>query len=200
MRKIMKGIGILLIVIGVIWGVVAFTMTTTVETGGETFGSGQYSIKVPKMKVHNLGLMEERRNHLMLSGFIILVGVLLFGFGTLAGTRTISPPTSLPGGAQLAHPGEADSNDLMVQSCISTLSSLGYKVTSPSTDKWAIASLTQDAIFYAYSAEDLRKITTRRVKEHQATQCDELLRRLERFWPNQGLEPTRWPARLMPGR
>ena len=88
----MKGIGILLIVIGAIWGVVAFSMDTTVDTGGETLGSGGYSIKVPKMKVHNLGLMEERRNHLMLSGFIILVGGAAFRFWNPRRNKKALPP------------------------------------------------------------------------------------------------------------
>jgi hypothetical protein len=85
----MKGTGILLIIIGAIWTIIAFNMNTTVESGGEKIGSGAYSIEIPKMKVNNLGLMDERRNHLMFAGLTIVVGVILFGFGALSENRNV---------------------------------------------------------------------------------------------------------------
>jgi len=85
----MKKIGILLIIIGTLWAAMAFNMSTSVNAGGETYGSGEYSIKVPQMRVNNLGLMEERRNHLMFSGLTILIGVMLLGFGTVSENRNI---------------------------------------------------------------------------------------------------------------
>lgn len=83
----MKKIGIVLIIVGMLWATIAFNMSTSVDTGGETFGAGQYSIEVPKMRVNNLGLMEDRRNHLMFAGLTILVGVMLLGFGTVSERR-----------------------------------------------------------------------------------------------------------------
>src|SRR6266516_478379 len=85
----MKGTGILLIVIGAIWTIIAFNMNTAVETGGERIGSGAYSVEIPKMKVNNLGLMEERRNHLMFAGLTIVVGVILFGFCALSDNSNV---------------------------------------------------------------------------------------------------------------
>jgi hypothetical protein len=88
----MKMVGIILTTIGIAWALLAFSMDTTVETGGQRIGSGIYAIDVPKTRVHNLGLMEQRRNHLMIGGVIVLVGVLLLGFGSLS---TPKPPSSI---------------------------------------------------------------------------------------------------------
>lgn len=79
----MRSFGAILAVIGVIWGVVAFNMSTTVGAGGESFGSGEYSIYVPRQEVHNLDLAERRRTHMFVSGVLIVVGSILFGFGSL---------------------------------------------------------------------------------------------------------------------
>jgi hypothetical protein len=81
----MKLIGIIFVVAGLVWAFIAYNMKTTVTTGGETIGSGVFSVYVEKSEVHNLGLMETRRNHLMFAGLSIVVGVVMFGFGSLAG-------------------------------------------------------------------------------------------------------------------
>ncbi len=73
----MKNFGILLLIIGGIWAFIAFNMDTTVTTGGGTYGG----IEIPRMTVNNIGLMDERRNHLIISGLIIIVGIILFVFG-----------------------------------------------------------------------------------------------------------------------
>jgi hypothetical protein len=83
----MRNLGIVLIVVGIIWAIVAFNMDTTVTTGAETYGSGEYAIKVPSVTVNNLGLMERRRNNLMFAGLAILVGVVLVGFGSAKKTE-----------------------------------------------------------------------------------------------------------------
>ncbi len=60
----------LLVAVGVIWGIVAFNIDTTVESG--------------RNRVHNIGMMDERRNHLIVAGVLVLVGAIVFGVG---GTR-----------------------------------------------------------------------------------------------------------------
>ncbi len=80
----MKHFGIGLIVAAIVFAISAFQMDTTVESGGETFGSGEFELTVPKSRVHNIGLMEERRNYLLGSGLAALAGVLLLGFGSLS--------------------------------------------------------------------------------------------------------------------
>ena len=75
----MKSLGILLLVIGALWATVAFNVDTTVETESRYIGDTY----IPSQKVHNLGKMDERRNHLMLSGMLVVVGVMLFGFGAV---------------------------------------------------------------------------------------------------------------------
>lgn len=81
----MKPIGIFFIVAGLVWAAIAYNMKTTVSIGGETIGSGAFSMYVEKNEVHNLGLMETRRNHLLFASLCIVVGVVMFGFGSLVG-------------------------------------------------------------------------------------------------------------------
>lgn len=71
----MRKIGFLLIAIGLVWAAFAFNRDTTVSAGGY-FG-------VPAERVHNIGLMEDRRNETILAGVVFLAGILLVGFGSL---------------------------------------------------------------------------------------------------------------------
>lgn len=80
----MKGVGILLLVVGAIWALVAFNMDTTVTSEAQRYGSGEFAFEVPSVTVNNLGLMETRRNHLMFSGLTMLAGVVLIGFGSIS--------------------------------------------------------------------------------------------------------------------
>ncbi len=61
------------ILTGMIWGFQAYNMETTVMTGGHLV-LGEY---IPSQAINNIGLMDDRRNNLMISGFITLVGVIL---------------------------------------------------------------------------------------------------------------------------
>ena len=63
----MKKISIVMLILGSLWALAAFNFDTTVTTGR---GS----------RVHNIGLMEERRTHLTLSSLVIVVGAILFAF------------------------------------------------------------------------------------------------------------------------
>lgn len=78
MGKSTRNFGVVLIVIGLIWGIVAFNMTTAVETGSHIIGA-----------VHNLDLADKRRTHLMISGLLIVVGTVLFGFGSSQNSPTV---------------------------------------------------------------------------------------------------------------
>jgi|YNPNPStandDraft_1061719.scaffolds.fasta_scaffold158014_2 hypothetical protein len=79
----MKTFGVFLIILGLIGGVFAFQMDTSVSTG--------YSEYSPTGRVSNLSLMEERRTYLMVSGLSILAGVLLFGFGSIRSSGSGEP-------------------------------------------------------------------------------------------------------------
>lgn len=76
----MKIIGIILIVVGLIWAGIAFNSDVTVATGSNSLSR---SYNLPD-RVNNIGLMAERQNHLILSGITIIIGILLFGFGSLS--------------------------------------------------------------------------------------------------------------------
>lgn len=86
----MKQLGLVLVALGLFGAVFAFSMDTTIETGGDTIGSGGFSITLPKSRVHNLGLIEQRRIFLYTSGLVILVGVILFGFGSIQNNLIVS--------------------------------------------------------------------------------------------------------------
>lgn len=73
----MKTLGIVLLMVGSLWALVAFNTDTTVETESLFIGSTY----IPSRQVHNIGKMDERRNHLTLSALVVVVGVILFAFG-----------------------------------------------------------------------------------------------------------------------
>lgn len=66
----MKQLGVILVVLGLIGGGIAYSMPTTVPS---RFG-----------EVVNINLIESRRNHLMMAGLTTLVGVILYGFGSVS--------------------------------------------------------------------------------------------------------------------
>lgn len=79
----MKKFGIVLIFIGSLWAIWAFNMKTTINTGSQFVGS----IYIPDTTVNNIGLMDERRTHLMMASVLIIVGVILYGFGSITQTH-----------------------------------------------------------------------------------------------------------------
>lgn len=85
--------GMVLIIIGLLWLLLAWNMDVSVSTGGRSIGD----YYIPSSRVVNVGLMDDRRNQLMLGGLITLAGVILLGFGSLrvAGAST-PPPAPVP--------------------------------------------------------------------------------------------------------
>ena len=79
----MRNFGFFLAGVGLVWAIYAFNMKTTVSAGGFYAGG----ISIPSQEVHNLGLLEDRRNHLLGAGFTALIGVLLIGFGSMTQNR-----------------------------------------------------------------------------------------------------------------
>ena len=92
-----KFLGILLLIAGLCLGAFAMNMKTTVATESISVG-GSY---IPSREVHNVGLLDSRRNYLFVAGLFVLVGVILLCTGntsTLANPRTASSqdPTDEP--------------------------------------------------------------------------------------------------------
>ena len=75
----MRALGLFLIACGCVGGCASCAMDTTVETRGGG-------------RVHNIGLMSERQNYLIVSGVVGIVGVLFVGFGEVARDRTPKGP------------------------------------------------------------------------------------------------------------
>jgi hypothetical protein len=69
--------GALALVLGAIALLYGLSMETAVKVPRQDFGFGIFT---PEMTVNNLGLMDEKRTVLMLSGLSVLVGVLCLGF------------------------------------------------------------------------------------------------------------------------
>jgi hypothetical protein len=96
-RTIMKVAGALVFILGLFGALGAWNLDTTVATEG-THVPGQViggtyipGISIPSTRVHNLGLMEQRRNYLLLSCTAIVVAVLLVGFGELQSRQILTP-------------------------------------------------------------------------------------------------------------
>jgi hypothetical protein len=70
----MKALGGILIGVGLAWLGWAAMLDTTVVVMSQTYS-------MPAGRVHNLGMIERRRTHMMLAGGTILVGTILMGFG-----------------------------------------------------------------------------------------------------------------------
>ena len=77
----MKKIGITLLVLGVAGIIYACNMKTTVE-----IDDWKYGIHT-KASVNNIGLMDKRRNVLILSGLSMIGGIILFGIGSIKGSH-----------------------------------------------------------------------------------------------------------------
>lgn len=73
----MKKLGYFLFALGFIIASFGLSMDTTVETGGQIIGSGDYSVTVPKSRVHNIGLMDDRKTILYGAGLSLLLGAIL---------------------------------------------------------------------------------------------------------------------------
>jgi hypothetical protein len=63
----MKRFGLILLIVGGLVLVTAFAMDTSVDTGAGG-------------RVHNIGLMNEKQNTLLLGAALAIVGSVLFGF------------------------------------------------------------------------------------------------------------------------
>jgi hypothetical protein len=79
----MRVLGVLLLVGGCIGGCASLAEDTTVETRGGD-------------RVHNIGLVSERQNHLILSGFVAIAGILFMGFGEVVASRQAPPARTGP--------------------------------------------------------------------------------------------------------
>jgi len=77
----MKGLGLFLIALGALGLLAGLQMGTTVTTPSQTVGFGEFSTYVPSQSVHNIGLMDQRRNVLIAAGFVFVAGIILYGFG-----------------------------------------------------------------------------------------------------------------------
>ena len=77
----MRLLGVLLIAVGIVWGIAAFGMDVTVTVPSESFGE----FTVPEQTVNNIGMMDDRRNNLIGAGFCIVAGAVLTVGGSLRG-------------------------------------------------------------------------------------------------------------------
>ena len=95
----MRKFGFFLTGVGLVWALYSFNMDTTVRT--ESYYGG--GISIPSQRVHNLGLLEDRRNNLLGAGFTVLIGVILIGFGSV---------TSMPANNRRSRTQEKEMTDL----------------------------------------------------------------------------------------
>ena len=99
----MKTIAYFLLALGIGIGAFAYSMDTTVDAGGQTFGSGEFAINVPKSRVHNVGLMEDRRLLFYAAGLSLVLGTAFLGIATVAGAKTTTENSPRPEGKPGQH-------------------------------------------------------------------------------------------------
>ncbi len=86
MRFDQKRIGALLLIVGLIWLLSAWNMSTSVSTGGYSIGDSF----IPSRSVVNLDKQDRRRNHLLIATLVTLSGVMLLGFSSISGSAGIN--------------------------------------------------------------------------------------------------------------
>lgn len=86
-KTAMRGIGLILIAVGVLGLLAALNLDTAVYVPGQTIGSGEFSTNIPSQSVHNLGLMLRQLEWVVVSGLVALSGVLFYGFGQIIEQR-----------------------------------------------------------------------------------------------------------------
>lgn len=87
----MRGIGIIILAIGLMMGGYALTMNVGVDVPAQDYGDG---ISTPAMQVANIDRMSQRQNYMIFSGILSMVGAILFGFGSMG--RRDSPAAKEP--------------------------------------------------------------------------------------------------------
>lgn len=75
----MQVTGAIVMLIGVIVCLYALSMDVTVTTEVQNVGG----VKIPSQTVNNIGLMDDRRNTLIMGGLAEVIGIVLIGVGTL---------------------------------------------------------------------------------------------------------------------
>ena len=156
----MRVLGVLLFLGGLLGLWIAFAMDTTVAT---EFG-----------RVHNIGLMSQRTNYLIVSGIITLVGVLLLGFGEVIYQRT--PKTRCP-----ACNGGIEGQPKLCQHC---QSEINWEYGSPITPEQAEIEREYDAEndIAELEKEVLRSEQRARRAENQAAAMATASRGLAATW------------------
>lgn len=76
----MKLIGAAILAIGLALGIYAFTMSVGLEVPSKNIGFG---ITTPAVTIADPDLVEKRRDYLIYSGILSVVGALLLGFGVM---------------------------------------------------------------------------------------------------------------------
>ncbi|GIU32548.1 ankyrin repeat domain-containing protein [Shewanella sp. MBTL60-007] len=76
----MRIIGMILTLSGLIWGIIAFKMPTTVKIDDKYF---ELLTDSPSPEIHNLALSNKRNTHLQASAVLAVIGSLFWGFGSI---------------------------------------------------------------------------------------------------------------------
>jgi hypothetical protein len=100
----MRTLGLILIAVGVLGLLAVLNMDTTVYVPSQTIGVGDPSTYAPSQSVHNLGLMFRQLEWLIVSGLVIVCGVLFYGFGELSEQGKAATPAKSTLHQRNAHP------------------------------------------------------------------------------------------------
>lgn len=77
----MRQVGVLLLIVGLIGMLYAANMDTSVRMGDVDMPTALRAYVPAEMRVHNLGLMQQKQNYLIGGGVVAVVGAILLAAG-----------------------------------------------------------------------------------------------------------------------
>ena len=116
----MRILGIILLLIGIVWGGFALTLPTSIQMPEQNIGTGEFQITIPPAEVHNLDLANRRQTQLIMASLMAIVGSIFIGFGLIVSQKpsngeSTSQTPALPVDISLFHAAKSGDFDMAYQ-------------------------------------------------------------------------------------
>lgn len=83
----MRVFGIVSLLIGAAWVVIALSLPTSIQTPEQEIGTGEFQISIPPTEVYNLDLANRRQTQLIVAALLVVVGSIFIGFGFINNSK-----------------------------------------------------------------------------------------------------------------